>query len=79
MDEPELVQQYLHRQFHQLVRRLHSIFDKHPALAVRMVRSEVELYEKLARTIALRQELGEHCDVHELKQQLRDDRMDDLS
>jgi hypothetical protein len=77
MDEPELVQRYLHRQFHQLVAQLHSIFDKHPALAVRMIRSEVELYEKLARAIALRQELGEHCDVHELKQQLRDDRMDD--
>jgi hypothetical protein len=42
-----------------------------------MIRSEVELYEKLERAIALRQELGEHCDVHELKQQPRDDRMDD--
>jgi len=77
MDEHELVQRYLHRQFHHLVRQMHSIFDKYPALAVRMIRSEVELYEKLERAIALRQELGEHCDVHELKQQLRDDRMDD--
>ena len=77
MDEHELVQRYLHRQFHQLVRQLHSIFDKHPALAVRMIRSEVELYEKLSRAVASRKELGYLCDVQELEQQLRDDRIDD--
>jgi hypothetical protein len=77
MDEPELVQRYLHRQFHQLVAQLHSIFDKYPALAVRMIRSEVELYEKLARAVALRQELGEPGNIQELKRRRRDDQMDD--
>ena len=77
MDEPELVQRYLHRQFHQLVTQLHSIFDKYPALAVRMIRSEVELYEKLSRAVTSRKELGTSCDVQELEQLLRDERMDD--
>jgi hypothetical protein len=77
MDEHELVQRYLHRQFHHLVRQMHSIFDKHPALAVRMIRSEVELYEKLSRAVTSRKELGTSCDVQELEQLLRDERMDD--
>jgi hypothetical protein len=77
MDEAALVQRYLHRQFHQLVTQLHSVFDKHPALAVRMVRNEVELYEKLRRAVALQQQLGEHCNFDELERRLREIRIDD--
>jgi hypothetical protein len=74
MDEAELVQRYLHVQYHQLAEQLHSIFDQHPALAVRMIRSEVELYEKLVRAVADKEEDGDQFDLDEMEQLLRDDR-----
>ena len=74
MDEAEMVQRHLHAEYHHLAKQLHTIFDRHPALAVRMIRSEVELYEELARAIADKEEDGEQFDLDEMKQLLRDDR-----
>jgi hypothetical protein len=74
MDEAALVQRYLHQQYHELAKDLHAIFDRHPALAVRMLRSELELYEKLTRAVADKKEDGDRFDVDDLEQLLRDDR-----
>jgi hypothetical protein len=73
VDEAALLQRYLHQQYHELAEQLHAIFDRHPALAVRMIRSEVELYEKLTRAVADKEEDGGPCDLDEMEQLLRDD------
>lgn len=74
MDEAALVRRYLHRQYHELAEELHAIFDRHPALAVRMIRSELELYAKLARAITDKEEDGDQFDLDDMEQLLRDDR-----
>jgi hypothetical protein len=74
MDEPGLVQRYLHLQYHELAKELHAIFDRHPALAVRMLRSELELYEKLTRAVADKEEDADQFDLDDLEKLLRDDR-----
>ena len=74
MDEAELVHTYLHQQFNELVGKLYLIFERQPALAVRMVRGEVELYERLVRSIARKQEAGDQCDLDDLERHLREDR-----
>jgi hypothetical protein len=74
MDEAGLVQRYLHRQYHELAEELHAIFDRHPALAVRMIRSELELYEQLTRAVADKEEDGEQFDLDDMEHLLRDDR-----
>jgi len=73
MDEAELVQRYLRAEFDQLVAALNSIFERQPALAVRMVRSEVELYEKLVRAISHSGEDRSQWDIDALEQLRRDD------
>ena len=75
MDDAGLVQRYLHLQYHELAKELHAIFDRHPALAVRMIRSELELYEKLTRAVADKEEEdGDQFDLDDMEQLLRDDR-----
>jgi hypothetical protein len=74
MDEARLVQRYLHLQYHELAKELHAIFDRHPALAVRMIRSELELYEKLTRAVADKEEDADQFDLDDLEKLLRDDR-----
>jgi hypothetical protein len=74
MDEAGLVQRYLHLQYHELAKELHAIFDRHPALAVRMLRSELELYEKLTRAVADKEEDADQFDLDDLEKLLRDDR-----
>jgi hypothetical protein len=73
MDEAELVQRYLRDEFDTLVAALNSIFERQPALAVRMVRSEVELYEKLVRAISHSGEDRSQWDIDALEQLRRDD------
>jgi hypothetical protein len=73
MEEAELVQRYLRAEFDQLVAALNSIFERQPALAVRMVRSEVELYEKLVRAISHSGEDRSQSDIDALEQLRRDD------
>jgi len=73
MDEAELVQRYLRAEFDQLVAALNSIFERQPALAVRMVRSEVELYEKLVRASSDSGEDDGQFDIDLLERLRRDD------
>jgi hypothetical protein len=73
VDEAAQLQRYLHQQYHQLAEQLHAIFDRHPALAVRMIRSELELYEKLSRAVADKEEDGDQFDLDDMEQLLRDD------
>jgi hypothetical protein len=74
MDEAQLVHRYLHQQFHELLGTLHVIFDRQPALAVRMIRSEVELYENLMRGLFDEEEDGGQCSLEEMERLLSEDR-----
>ena len=55
-------------------RALDLIFERQPALAVRMIRREVELYENLMRALIDKEEDGGQCNLEELERLLCDDR-----